>query len=364
MSKNKYPTTVTQQDYDAIQSAVMETERGRWFLNEYAQRNRVADTEMLLGAIKKLEEVVAEKTTAPAPALDIDTEKMRFDIVDMANAIAETKQQIASIKSDEDDNCRMNSATAELDAIVIAAETATSDILSAAENIQEVSWSMREDGPSDDNFDKLDELTTNIYMACSFQDITGQRTTKVIEVLQFLENRVAAMMDIWGIEGISLDPIEDDHDTRPDSHLLNGPQLEGDGVEQNDIDMMLTDENKLFDASPEAVEAVEAGTDDFVTEQEVNGSFTQEIPDEACSTEVEARTVADDLPADISVEDLYVDTESDDLEEDDIDWAVGNNQQEQTEIDPVGEENPEELVSVSGEELDCLSQTDKIALFT
>ncbi|MCF6183918.1 MAG: hypothetical protein L3J56_04680, partial [Bacteroidales bacterium] len=119
-------------------------------------------------------------------------------------AIAETKQQIAEIKSSDGDDSRIDSATAELDAIVVAAETATSDILSAAENIQEVAWTMREDGATEEGFDRLDALATDIYMACSFQDITGQRTTKVINVLQYLENRVSAMMNIWGIQDTDL----------------------------------------------------------------------------------------------------------------------------------------------------------------
>jgi hypothetical protein len=45
---------VTDSDYEAILSAIMETARGRWFLAEYARRNRHADTEMLLTAIGKL----------------------------------------------------------------------------------------------------------------------------------------------------------------------------------------------------------------------------------------------------------------------------------------------------------------------
>lgn len=51
-------------DYDAIEAAVMETERGRWFLAEYARRQRAAETQILLDAIQKLEAAIA-----PAPAI-------------------------------------------------------------------------------------------------------------------------------------------------------------------------------------------------------------------------------------------------------------------------------------------------------
>jgi len=243
MSKDKIPPSVATDDYEAIQAAVMETETGRWFLNEFAERNRVADTTILLDAIKKLETVVAEKDSA-----DPDVEKIRFDIVDMANAIALTKQEIAGIKSCNGDDSKLDCATAELDAIVIAAETATSEILNAAENIQEVAWTMREDGAKEVDFDRLDALATDIYMACSFQDITGQRTTKVVGVLQFLESRITAMMEIWGIESVDLKPLPQEKTFSCDSHLLNGPALNGEGVDQDDIDLILVDEEELFDA--------------------------------------------------------------------------------------------------------------------
>lgn len=45
----------TDSDFEALEAAVMETPRGRWFLGEYARRARAADTQVLLGAIRKLE---------------------------------------------------------------------------------------------------------------------------------------------------------------------------------------------------------------------------------------------------------------------------------------------------------------------
>jgi len=256
MNKNTTPPSVVDQDYEDIQAAVMETGRGRWFLNEFAQRNRVADTQILLDAIKKLETMVAEKEAPASP--DPDVEKIRFDIVDMANAIALTKQEIAGINSGDtnSDDSRLDEATAELDAIVVAAETATSDILSAAENIQEVAWTMREEGAGEADFDKLDGLATDIYMACSFQDITGQRTSKVIGVLQFLENRITAMMEIWGIENPG-HVVGDENPACDDSHLLNGPALEGEGIDQDDVDLMLASEEELFDAVAQPADQVQ-----------------------------------------------------------------------------------------------------------
>ena len=59
---------VTNSDYDAIESAIMESSRGRWFLSEYARRNRHADTNLLLSAIYNSSAYLANRIgTPPAP---------------------------------------------------------------------------------------------------------------------------------------------------------------------------------------------------------------------------------------------------------------------------------------------------------
>ncbi|MGX7742721.1 hypothetical protein [Rhodopseudomonas parapalustris] len=55
-------------DYDAIREAFMETSRGRWFLNEYAKRNRNADTTMVLDAVARIEQTLAAQKQAQAEA--------------------------------------------------------------------------------------------------------------------------------------------------------------------------------------------------------------------------------------------------------------------------------------------------------
>ena len=59
-------TQPREEDYDAISAAFMETSRGRWFLTEYAKRNRNADTRMVLDAVARIEEsLAAQKQPAP-----------------------------------------------------------------------------------------------------------------------------------------------------------------------------------------------------------------------------------------------------------------------------------------------------------
>ncbi len=54
----------SEQDYDAISEVFMETSRGRWFLGEYARRNRNADTRMVLDAVARIEETLAAQRQA------------------------------------------------------------------------------------------------------------------------------------------------------------------------------------------------------------------------------------------------------------------------------------------------------------
>ncbi len=242
------PVSLAEADYGAIEQAVMETARGRWFLAEYARRNRHADTVTVLDAIGRLESAVAMPRTSP------DIERVRMDIREMANAIARTKAEIAAIKPEGADagSGHFEDASVELDAIVKATATATGDILSAAETIQEIAWTLREMGAEGEVCDLIDTKTTDIYTACSFQDITGQRTRKVIGVLRFLEDRIDSMMAIWGDSGVSAAPPPVAE--KAEASLLNGPAKPGEGLVQHDVDMML-DDGLFADTAPATIEA-------------------------------------------------------------------------------------------------------------
>ena len=118
------PPPPTEADYEAIAAAVMETVRGRWFLAEYAKRNRTADTELILKGLDRIETLVRARPRDVSPA-----ERVPIDLVEMAKAIAQTRVEIAAIKPDGDAKGTLSEATEELDSIVHTTEKATSDIL-------------------------------------------------------------------------------------------------------------------------------------------------------------------------------------------------------------------------------------------
>ncbi len=220
------------EDYHALERAVMQTEQGRRFLAEYRVRNRSAETETVLAAAADLEHLF-EAHAAPD-----SLNHLRDELAAMADEIDRAKQEIAAIQPDGGAG-PFDSASLELDAIVASTEEATSAILTSAEQIQELAWTLRENGTSDADCDKLDQLAVEIYTCCAFQDLTGQRTQKVVNTLRFLEARIGAMRAIWGgaVDGLAQAGAATAENAGDD--LLNGPALPGEGMEQDAIDALL-----------------------------------------------------------------------------------------------------------------------------
>ena len=78
----------SEQDYDAISEAFMETSRGRWFLGEYAKRNRNSDTRMVLDAVSRIEETLAaQKQPATESALKQALVSVRHAVEEAAAAV-------------------------------------------------------------------------------------------------------------------------------------------------------------------------------------------------------------------------------------------------------------------------------------
>ena len=237
--------------------------RGRWFLAEFARRNRSAETDLLLEAIARIEKAVLKPHARPAAPSNVFAE-----LVEMSEAIARTRREIAQIKPPHQFDKQLISATAELDHIVEATEKATSDILEAAEEIQEVAWILRERGTDIELCDKIDQRATDIYTACSFQDITGQRTEKVVKALRFIEQRINAMIEIWGVDDIAfkVDDIASKmksfaETVRDDDRLLHGPPGRGDGLKQDDVDRMMTGRERGRRLRPRAAASLREAED-------------------------------------------------------------------------------------------------------
>ena len=130
-------------------------------------------------------------------------------------------------------------ASRELDAIVRGTEQATQQLLQAAEDIDQSANTLsaavkteHEKGLAKDIRDRVVE----IFEACNFQDLTGQRVGRVVETLAFLEEHVERLMEIWHrVERFK--PVVFDEPADVDEKLLNGPRLAGDAGHSSQIDI-------------------------------------------------------------------------------------------------------------------------------
>lgn len=197
----------------------------------------------ILKAIEGLKEEV-RKCVELAPATPDDMPEMsvlRGQLHELRDSIDKTKIEIASVRHPDATDDRLTSATLELDAIVQTTEDATNDILNATEEIDDRVHKLREAGATPETltvFDEINGLTIKILEACNFQDISGQRISKVVKTIHYLEDRIGTMIDIWGAEEFAGLEVVDDTPDNPDAALLQGPQLKGEGVNQDDVDAL------------------------------------------------------------------------------------------------------------------------------
>ncbi len=215
-----------------------------------------ATTADILDAIDSLEERLSTLVrTVPAAAAAAEPQDVplaaaeeaiaaRVEIAAMVRSIRQAKTEIASIRHPEEEDDRMSAATNELDAIVLATETSTNSVLASSEQIELLVREMSGLHPEDEDVRNLAEQAAaeiiKIFEACNFQDITGQRITKVVNTIRFIEERILAMINIWGVEAFAELPIPQSAQPEGDAALMNGPQLANQGISQDDI-------NALFD---------------------------------------------------------------------------------------------------------------------
>ena len=89
----------------------------------------------------------------------------------------------------------------------------------------------------------LDQINANgadVFEACSFQDIIGQRFSKGVKSVTYVEDRVNALIEVWGKDEIDKIEVKPDKEKTEDEKLLHWLALEGEGISQGEVD-------KLFD---------------------------------------------------------------------------------------------------------------------
>ncbi|NBC31467.1 MAG: chemotaxis protein CheZ [Alphaproteobacteria bacterium] len=165
--------------------------------------------------------------------------KLYTELEGLARYIQTARTEIAAIRPDKISQDYIMAATDELDAVVGATEEATGRILDAAEGLLNVADEKIE-GPAKD---EVTELAMSIFEASNFQDITGQRITKVVKTLKHIEAKIEALVHVLGEEVERARQNQVQEERKParttDEDLLNGPQLPGGACNQDEIDRLL-----------------------------------------------------------------------------------------------------------------------------
>ena len=177
----------SEEDYAAISEAFMETSRGRWFLGEYAKRNRNADTRLVLDAVARIEESLA----ATKQAADDNT---------LADALAAIRAAVGEAQA---------SASAALDGLALDQHLAP--IRKGARVMREISWRLREIGADSRICDIIDSQATAIEAA------TGEISSSPVRDAQdaafaAIEQRIA-----------EFSRSDDSVPTRPDANVVPFP---------------------------------------------------------------------------------------------------------------------------------------------
>lgn len=178
------------------------------------------------------------------PANSVVDSFVQQEIAKLANYISEAKTEIFAIQTNAKAEDAINDASMHLEEVVKATEQATNTIMDAADAIQALASAV-----GGEQGQKITDTTTIIYDACTFQDITGQRIRKVINLLENIEDRVAKLNNLFGtVAPASSDSAPPDNKNiepknivlpKDDKDLLNGPQLSGQGASQAEIDKLL-----------------------------------------------------------------------------------------------------------------------------
>jgi hypothetical protein len=231
-------------EYKAMCVAFAETERGRWFLAEYAKRNRNADTTMVIEAIKRIEHAVARQVPSNPATLSAA----------LAQSVSDLRARAGQIAAE-------GSATLET-------------VRRNAQKMRDVAWTLREWGTDSDLCDELDALATGIVDGC--------------ETAATPQQRLLALLDEWDVNappriaGTRAEP------TAPAAVAEHAPVANAAAAKAT--------------APPEAVAPVQAlATEDLATEELATEALAAEtsaadVPSREVSP-VEARPVSEPAPA-------------------------------------------------------------------
>ena len=240
----------------------------------------------------------------------------------LSDHISRARSEIAELRPNDLKEEKLPRAGRELDAIVQSTEEATGTIMDAAEEIMAA-----DPAEGDDYQTKVNDACMRIFEACSFQDITGQRISKVVRTMTYIEDRLNKLQQAWG-PGIA-DAVDSDVDPDADTRLLNGPALAGEGIDQDSVD-------DLFNGA--TVDTPSSSIDLAALAERFGGAATDSEPatetSEAGDVAEEVEEMEDEKPGSADENERETEDETEvEIEVDVGDLAASDKKASQAEID-------------------------------
>jgi chemotaxis protein CheZ len=152
----------------------------------------------------------------------------------LVDYINQARAEMRSLQPEEIRFRHIPQATDELDAVVEATASATGVILDSAEELEKLAATLPKKVAV-----KVTGIVTRIYEASNFQDLTGQRITKVVKTLRHIEERITVLAQALGHEAEANAARAGEDAAKDDTDLLNGPQLPQHANSQAEIDALL-----------------------------------------------------------------------------------------------------------------------------
>jgi hypothetical protein len=179
--------TALTSDYDAIERAIRETTRGRWFLSCYLERNRSAETRVLLDAIARLEAAVRDSghvvdTLAPAEALS-----------KIADALTDARVDITRMVAGEDAPMTPAMSRFAFGSIPRSTRAGTQTIREAATLIERAATTLNSAGVFHGVAVQILEKTAEIMRACSLQEQSIGQMQRIAMLINDVESEIATV---------------------------------------------------------------------------------------------------------------------------------------------------------------------------
>jgi chemotaxis protein CheZ len=185
--------------------------------------------------------VAAESDVGKRASAQIaEAQAYKAELTTIYDAIGRTAADMASLMAGAKSGAQASRISRELAAIVTGTERATQAILQAAEEIDQSAHALaaalknHERGLVHD----IQERVVQIFEVCNFQDLTGQRVSKAVTTLRFIEEHIDRMLEIWQKVEQFRPIAPNDRNEDDEQRFLNGPKLAGDGGHstQSEID--------------------------------------------------------------------------------------------------------------------------------